>query len=181
MVGQNCPHWRSGIQYRFAFGCEERSSRASAFSEEELKLAGAPEASNWCWLRTAETKRYVDCYRGTTDVPNVCLSSLCLHLQRQKFSIIWPDIRMRKTPSTASFIGGCSMPASKNGRRKLQRPSRNSSSKVFSKKNDLRMATYFTTSHRNISRRFSNSHHETLLLTQPRKPSNKKVPSCLPR
>ena len=109
-----------------------------------------------------------------TDVPNVCLPSLHFHLRPQKFSIIWPGIRMRKTPSTASFIGGCSMPASKNGRRKLQRPSRNSSNKVFSNKGDLRMAAYFTTSPRIISRRFGNGHHETLLLTQLRKSPTRK-------
>jgi hypothetical protein len=45
----------------------------------------------------------------------------------------------------------------------------------------LRMATYFTTSPRNISRRFGNGHHETLFLTQPREPSNKRGQSCQPR
>src|SRR5438132_6384656 len=99
---------------------------------------------------------------------------LRFHLRHQKFSTIWPGIRRHKTQSTVSFTGGCSTPAFESGPRKLQRPSRNSSNKVFSNKANLRTATYFTTPPRTISRRFSNGHHETLLLTQSRKPSNKK-------
>ena len=114
-------------------------------------------------------------------VPNVCLPTLDFHLRRQKFSIIWPGSRMHRTRSTASFIGGCSTPAFGTGRRKLRRPSRNSSNEVSSKKSHLRTAKYFTTSLRVISPLFSNGHHETLLLTQLRKPSNKKGQSCLPR
>jgi len=40
MVGQDCPHRRSRIQCRFAFGREPQCSRASAFSKEKLKLGG---------------------------------------------------------------------------------------------------------------------------------------------
>jgi hypothetical protein len=46
----------------------------------------------------------------------------------------------------------------------LQRPSRNSSNEVFSNKANLRTATYFTARPLIISRRFSNGHHEPLLL-----------------
>src|SRR6266478_1955138 len=106
---------------------------------------------------------------------------LRFHLRRRKFSTIWPGIRRHKTPSTVSFTGGCSTPAFESGPRRLQRPSRNSSNEVFSNKANLPTATYFTAPPHIISRRFSNGHHETLLLTQPRKPSNKKEQSCLPR
>ena len=145
-------------------------------SEEELKLARAPDARNWCWPHSSGNLGTSIATEGrlTTDVPNVCLPSLCFHLRRRKFSIIWPGIRMRKTPSMASFIGGCSTPASKNGRRKLQGPSLNSSNKVFSNNSDVRMAMYFTASPRIISRRFGNGHHETLLLTQLRKSLTRK-------
>src|SRR6266545_2176308 len=103
---------------------------------------------------------------------------LRFHLRHQKFSTTWRGIQMHRTPSTASFIGGCSTPAFEIEPRKLQRPSRNSSNKVFSNKANLRTATYFTAPPRTISRRFSND-HQTLLLTQPRKLSNKKGQSCL--
>jgi len=106
---------------------------------------------------------------------------LRFHLRRRKFSTIWPGIRRHKTPSTVSFTGGCSTPAFESGPRKLQRPSRNSSNEVFSNKANLRTAAYFTAPPRTISRRFSDGHHETPLLTQPRRPSNKKGQSCLPR
>ena len=89
---------------------------------------------------------------------------LRFHLRRRKFSTIWPGIRTHKTPSTVSFTGGCSTPALESGPRELQRPSRNSSNEVFSNKANLRTATYFTAPPRTISRRFSNGHHEPLLL-----------------
>jgi hypothetical protein len=91
----------------------------------------------------------------------MCVPNLRYHLRRQKFWIIWPGIRTLKTPSTASFIGGCSTPASKNGRRKLRRPSRNSSNEASSRKSYPRTAKYFTTFPRIISRRFSNSNRQT--------------------
>ena len=106
---------------------------------------------------------------------------LRFHLRRRKFSTIWPGIRRHKTPSTVSFTGGCSTPAFESGPRKLQRPSRNSWIGDFSKEDHPPTARYFTASPQTISRRFSNGYHETLLLTQPRKPSNKKEQSCLPR
>jgi hypothetical protein len=165
LVGQNCPRAGSRTQRQFGFGREQRCSRASAFSEEELKHAGAPEAHNSCPRAEAEISRYVDCYIGRL-TPMCACQPLPFHLRRRKFSTIWPDIRRHKTPSTVSFIGGCSTPAFESGPRKLQRPSRNSSNKVFSKKSDLRTAKYFTAPPRTISRRFSNGHHETLLLTQ---------------
>jgi len=162
MVGQNCPQRGSRIQCRirvralieiflgeciFTGGIETRETAGG----RQLVLAST-SSGNY---------RYADCFKRRLTSP-MCLPSLCFLLQRQKFSIIWPGIQMRKTPSTASFTGGYSTPASKNGRRELQRPSRNSSNKVFSNKSDPRTGTSFTTSHRIISRRFSNRRHETL-------------------
>jgi len=111
--------------------------------------------------------------------PNVCSPTHDFHLRHRKFSTIWLAIRRHEIPSTVSFTGGCSTPVFESGPRKLQTPSRNSSNEVFSNKANLQMATYFTAPPRTISRRFSNGHHETLLLTQLRKPSNKKGQSCL--
>jgi hypothetical protein len=113
--------------------------------------------------------------------PNVCSPTHDFPLRRRKFSTIWRDIRTLKTPSTVSFIGGCSTHVSESGRRKLQRPSPNSSNWVFSNKASLRTAEYFTAPPRTISQRFSNGHHGTLLLMQPRRPCNKKGQSCQPR
>src|SRR5437773_4049950 len=104
---------------------------------------------------------------------------LRFHLRRRKFSTTWPDIRRHKTPSTESFIGGCSTPAFESGPRKLHRPSRNSSNKVFSNKAKLRTAPYFTASPHIISRRFSNDHQATLFLMTACKASNNKEQSCL--
>lgn len=160
-------------------------ARTEVFSGERffrggIETRGARAAHNSCPRAEAEISRYVDCYIGRL-TPMCAWQPLPFHLRRRKFSTIWPDIRRHKTPSTVSFTGGCSTPAFESGPRELQRPSRNSSNKVFSKKSDLRTAKYFTAPPRTISRRFSNGHHETLLLTQPRKPSNKKGQSCLPR
>ena len=94
----------------------------------------------------------------------MCPPSLRFHLRRQKFSIISRGIRRRKTPSTASFIGGCSTPVSSDGRRKLRRPLCNSSNKVFSKKSVLRTGKHFTTSRRVISPRCGNSQNQALHL-----------------
>src|SRR6266545_2798558 len=90
----------------------------------------------------------------------MCLTSLCFHLRRQKFSIIWPDSRVPRTLSTASFTGGCSTLVSETGHRKLHRPSLNWSNEVSSKKNRLRMAKYSTASLHFISPLFSNRHHQ---------------------
>ena len=99
---------------------------------------------------------------------NACVSTLCFHLRRRKFSIIWQPVQMRRTQSTAFFIGGSSTLTSENGRRKLRRPSLSSSNKVFSNKSDLRMEMYFTTSRRVTSPLFSRDHHRTLLLMMTR-------------
>lgn len=181
MVGQNCPHWRARIHCRMRVRARTKSFSAKRIFRGGIETRETTGGTQLVLAPQQRKLRYVDCYRGTTDIPNVCLPSLCFHLRRRKFSTIWPSIRMHRTPSTASFIGGCSTLTSKSGRRKLQRPSRNSSKEVFSNKSDLRMATYFTTSPRIISRRFTKGLHETLPLTQPRKPSNKKGQSCLPR
>ena len=112
-------------------------------------------------LHSSGNYRYADCYKRRLTCP-MCLPSLCFHLRHQKFWIIWPDIRRHRTPSTASCIGGCSTPASRGGRRKLQRPWGNSSNKVFSKKSLLQTAKHFTTFPRIISPRFSTGHHQSL-------------------
>jgi transcriptional antiterminator RfaH len=90
--------------------------------------------------------------------PNVCAPPLRFHLQRQKFSTIWPGSREHRTRSRASSTGGYSTPASGIGRRKLRRPSRNSSNEVSSRKSNLRTAKYFTTSLVFISPLFINGH-----------------------
>jgi hypothetical protein len=164
----------------FRVRAEQRCSRASAFSEEELKHARATGDEQFASERSSgnyEVRRLLHMGRLT----QMCACRpLRFHLRRRKFSTIWPGIRRHKTPSTVSFTGGCSTPAFESGPRKLQRPSRSSSNEVFSNKANLRTATYFTAPPRAISQRFSNGHHGTLLLTQARKPSNKRGQSCLP-
>ena len=108
----------------------------------------------------AKSARYGRCYTRPSTA-NVCSPTHDFHLRRQKFSTIWRGSRMHRTRSTASFTGGCSTPAFGTGRRKLRRPSHNSSNEVFSKKSHLRTAKYFTTSLRVISPLFSNSNQFT--------------------
>src|SRR6266436_1952956 len=72
-VGQNCPGARSRIQRRFAFGRGQRCSRASAFSEEKLKHAGASGDEQFASARSSgnyEARRLLQVDRLT---PNVCL------------------------------------------------------------------------------------------------------------
>ena len=112
------------------------------------------------------------------DRSNVCSPTHDFHLRPQKFSMFWPRMH---TARSRTFSGGYSTLAFGTGRRKLRRPSHNSSNTVSSKKSYLRTAKYFTTSLRVISPLFSSSHHETLLLTQLHKSPSKKGPSCPPR
>src|SRR5262245_31816186 len=116
--------------------------------------------------QTAESGRARQLLQEACDRSNVCSTTHDFHLQHQKFSIIWPGGRVHRARSRTSFSGGYSTLVFENGRRKLQRSSRNSSNEVFSKKSHLRMAKSFTTFLRFTCPLFSNGHRGTLLLTQ---------------
>ena len=76
------------------------------------------------------------------------------------------------------FSGGYSTPVFGTGRQKLEKPSRNWSSKVFSKKSRLRMGNRFTASLRVIFPAFGKHNRETVFLMQHL--NIKKGQSCLP-
>jgi hypothetical protein len=160
-VGKICPVVYS-VRYNSArvyLNCRRLVQRA--IPEEKLQVRWRKRRPIIDLWRAASEILGTSVARPTIHIPNACLPTRHFHLQRQKFWIISPAIQRRRTRWMASFIGGCSTLACKNGRRKLRRPSRNSSNKVFSHKSDLQTATSFTTFHRAISRRFSNGHRET--------------------
>src|SRR5262249_27427714 len=108
----------------------------------------------------------------------VCLSTHDYDHRHPRFSTISLGSRRHRTRSRASFNGGCSIPVFGPGRQKLRRPSRNSWSKVFSKKSDLLIAECFTAFRRVIFPRSSNDEAHPLRLTQFLESPNEKGKLC---
>ena len=126
------------------------------------KRARVVTVQNWSARRDPKM-RGTAVATGGVDRSNVCSPIHNFRLRHRKFSIIWPGSRVHRIRSRAFFTGGYSTLTFGTGRRKLRRPSHNSSNKVSSKKNRLRMAKYSTTSLHPISPLFSNRHHQGLI------------------
>ena len=71
MVGQNCPHWGSRIQCRFAFSGAQRDFSSEQIFRGGIETRGSSreraETNNSRPHAATEITRYVDCYMWTTD------------------------------------------------------------------------------------------------------------------